>query len=83
MTHTTDQEVRLNAVYFAGTDLKTFPREIELEGTAVTFLNGLRYMVRRGAEAIRLFDMSTANGDVYRLRQEGDRWTLLGTRGAL
>jgi len=73
-----NQEVHVNAVYFAGPDLKTFPREIELEGRAITFLNGLRYLVQRGAEAVRLFDMSTAEGTTYRLRQEGERWLLLG-----
>lgn len=82
MTHTINREVNVNALYFSGQELRSFPREIELEGRAVTFLSGLRYLVRRGADAVRLFDMSTAEGDIYRLRQDGDRWTLLGTKGA-
>ena len=82
MTHSINQEVNVNAVYFSGTDLRTFPREIEYRGGSVTFLSGLRYLVQRGAEAIRLFDMSTAEGEVYRLRQDGNLWTLLGTKGA-
>jgi hypothetical protein len=82
MAHSINQEVNVSAVYFSGTDLRTFPREIEYGGGSVTFLNGLRYLVQRGAEAIRLFDMSTAEGEVYRLRQDGNLWTLLGTKGA-
>jgi len=63
--------------------MKTFPKQIEYSGEDVTFTNGLRYLVRKGSEAIRLFDMSTYDGLTYRLQQRGDTWTLLGTKGAL
>jgi hypothetical protein len=82
MTHVINQAVNVNAVYFTGSDLKTFPREIEYNGQAVTFANGLRYLVRRGQEALQLFDMHTADGLVYRLSRRGDSWTLLATKGA-
>jgi hypothetical protein len=64
--------------------MKTFPRQIEYSGQAITFASGLRYLVLRGTqEAVRLFDMSASDGLTYRLRQTGDSWMLLGTKGAL
>ncbi|HSX06084.1 MAG TPA: hypothetical protein VLF69_06490 [Candidatus Saccharimonadales bacterium] len=83
MTHTINTPVSVSSYYFAGREMKTFPRQIEYGGQAITFMNGLRYLVQRGAEAIRLFDMSGADGLTYRLQQTGDNWMLLGTRGAL
>ena len=56
MTQTINQEVTVNAIYFSGSDMKTFPREIEYDGRAVAFASGLRYLVRRGAEALQLWD---------------------------
>jgi hypothetical protein len=81
MTQTINQEVHVNAVYFAGSELKTFPREIEYNGQAVTFASGLRYLVRRGQEALQLFDMSGEDGYTYRLSRQGNSWTLLGLKG--
>jgi hypothetical protein len=83
MTHTINTPVNVNAYYFTGRDMKTFPRQIEYSGQDVTFASGLRYLVRRGAEAIRLFDMNGSDGLIYRLQQAGDTWTLLATKGAL
>ncbi|QQS18054.1 hypothetical protein IPL68_05415 [Candidatus Saccharibacteria bacterium] len=82
MTQTINQTVNVNAIYFSGSDMKTFPREIELEGRAVKFADGLRYLVQRGQEALQLFDMRSEDGLVYRLSRKGDSWTLLGTKGA-
>jgi hypothetical protein len=84
MTNVINQEVNVSAYYFAGREMKTFPKEIEYGGEAISFANGLRYLIQRGAEAVKLFDMSGADGLVYRLRQNDDSWTLVGTRlGAL
>lgn len=84
MTNAINQEVNVSAYYFAGQEMKTFPKQIEFSGEAITFMSGLRYLVQRGAEAVRLFDMSAGDGLTYRLQQQGDSWTLLGTRlGAL
>jgi predicted metal-dependent phosphoesterase TrpH len=82
MTHVINQEVQVNAFYFTGRDMRSFPRQIEYHGQAVTFASGLRYLVRRGAEAIRVFDMSADDGQTYRVRQDGDRWTLRAARTA-
>ena len=87
MTNVINQEVNVNAYYFAGQangkEMKTFPREIEFSGQEITFASGLRYLVRKGTEAVRVFDMSGVDGLVYRLLQQGDSWTLLATKGAL
>jgi len=83
MTHTINTPVNVSAYYFAGRDMKTFPRQIEYSGQAITLTSGLRYLVQRGAQAIKLFDMSGSDGLTYRLEQTGDTWTLLGTKGAL
>jgi len=82
MTNVINQEVSVNAFYFAGQGMKTFPREIEYGGQAISFASGLRYLVRKGSEAVRLFDMSGADGLTYRLQQTDAGWTLLGTKGA-
>lgn len=83
MTNTISTPVSVSAYYFAGREMKTFPREIEYSGQAITFMNGLRYLVQKGTEAVRLFDMSGNDGLTYRLQQNGDSWLLLGTKGAL
>lgn len=83
MTQVINAPVNVSAYYFAGKEMKTFPRSIEYSGEAITFASGLRYLVQRGAEAVRLFDMSGADGQTYRLQQTGDTWMLLGTKGAL
>lgn len=82
MTQVINAPVDVSAYYFAGKEMKTFPREIEYGGHAVTFRSGLRYLVRRGAQNLRLFDMSGADGLTYRLQQTDDSWMLLGTKGA-
>lgn len=82
MIQTINQEVSVNSIYFTGSDLKTFPREIEVGGQAIIFANGLRYLIQRGAIALQLFDMQGEDGRIYRLSRSGDRWTLVATRGA-
>jgi hypothetical protein len=77
-----NKEVNVNAFYFARHDknLKSFPKQIELEGTEYTFIeNGLRYLVRKGTELIQLFDMSDGN-NTYRLRYSSGHWTLVGMK---
>jgi hypothetical protein len=84
MTQVINAPVDVSAYYFAGREMKTFPRQIEYGGQEITFANGLRYLVQRGQqEAVRLFDMSGADGLTYRLKQTGDSWMLVGTKGSL
>ena len=79
MTHAINEQVDVNAFYFVGKDMKTFPRQMEYGGRAVTFADGLRLRLQRGGQSIYLFNMSGADGATYRLRQEGAEWTLVGT----
>jgi len=84
MDHTAsviNKEVHVNAFYFRQTkNFKTFPKQIELEGTQYTFLEtGLRYLVGKGQQLIELFDMSDGR-NTYRLRREAGRWTLVGVK---
>lgn len=82
MTQVINSEVHVNAFYFTGRDMRSFPRVIEYGGEAITFADGLRYLVRKGAEAIQLFDMKAENGQTYRLRQRGEQWLLLGLKSS-
>lgn len=78
MTQLIDEDVDVRAFYFVGKDLKTFPRQIEYGGRAITFADGLRVQLQRAGQLTCLFDMNGADGATYRLRQEGNRWTLVG-----
>lgn len=80
MTNIVNEPVNVSAFYFAGREMKTFPRSIEYQGRAVTFADGLRMLVQRGQQLVQIFDMNGADGSTYHLRQEGDQWTLIGTR---
>lgn len=80
MTQTINAPVNVNAYYFAGKEMKSFPKQIEYSGQAITFMSGLRYLVRRGSDAMQLFDMSGADGLTYRLQRTNDNWMLLGTK---
>lgn len=75
-----DQLVNVNAFYFAGgRQMRSFPRSIEFGTTHCTFKDGMQYLVRQGQHVVRLFDMSDGSL-IYRLRNENDTWTLVGTR---
>lgn len=79
-----NKEVEVNAFYFAqaaeNRQMRAFPKQIELDGSAVTFVeSGLQYLVRTGQQLVRLFDMNDG-ATTYRLRNEGARWTLVGMK---
>jgi len=80
MNTISNAEIDVNAFYFAGKDMKSFPRRISFGNQAVTFADGLRVAVQRGSELTYLFDMLATDGGTYRLRQQGNQWTLLGAR---
>jgi len=83
MTTIINEEVNVNAFYFAGKEMKVFPRQIEWEGRPVTFAEaGLRMLVRKGSQLVQLFDM-TDGATTYRLKHEGSHWTLIGTRAGV
>lgn len=75
-------EVTVSAYYFAGSTSRAFPRAIEYQGRAVTFVEGLRYLIGQGQASTQLYDMQADDASVYRLQRSGNQWMLLGTKGA-
>ncbi|HEU4966943.1 MAG TPA: hypothetical protein VFT53_05735 [Candidatus Saccharimonadales bacterium] len=78
MAQLINETIDINAFYFtSGKELKSFPRQMEYGGEAVTFTNGLCCRIERAGRSCRFFDMSGADGLSYRLREEGNQWTLV------
>lgn len=76
-----NETVNVNSFYFATSfgQIKTFPKQIEHNGQNLTFKDGLQYLVKKGEQAVKLFDMEDGQ-QTYRLRYENNIWTLVGTR---
>lgn len=75
-----NQTVSVNAYYFQnGRGLRSFPKQIEWDNMRYTFNDGLQYVIGKGPQAIKLFDMTDGH-TTYRLRLQGGTWTLVGTR---
>lgn len=74
-------EITVSAYYFAGRAMRAFPRAIEYQGRAVTFVEGLRYLVGQGQSTAQLYDMQADDARTYRLRRSNGQWTLIGTTG--
>lgn len=75
-----NQEINVTSFYFNAS--RCFPRQIELEGKRLSFLeNGLRCLVQKGQELVEIFNM-TDGSKLYRLSFEpGNRtWKLLSSR---
>lgn len=84
MTQVINTCVSIQAYYFAGERMRSFPKAIEYNGRAVTFMSGLRYDIRRGKSRIHLYDMEAEEGRAtYRLERNGNQWTLLSRKGDL
>lgn len=73
-----NEEIEVNSYYF-GRGMKSFPRAITFGNRRYTFQDGLQYLIGQGPKALRLFDM-TDGTTTYRLKNEDDQWTLVGTR---
>ena len=81
----TEKEIQITSVYFRNNQsqkrFESYPKRMVYEGREYTFVEtGMRYLVRKGQELIRLFDVS--DGAVqYRLRLDGhNHWTLVGMK---
>lgn len=75
-----NQIINVTSFYFAnGRNFKSYPRQIEFGTTRTTFVDGIQYIVKQGEKAVKLFDMTDGH-TTYRLRNENDSWTLVGTR---
>lgn len=82
MTQFINKPVEVNSFFFSnGVQFKSFPKEITVDQTRYTFQDGLQYLVQRGQDVIRLFDM-TDGAQTYRLRQHQGVWTLVSLQGA-
>lgn len=75
-----NETITVNAFYFAHSlgQMKTFPRQVELQNKQINFTDGLQYLVQKGGHVVRLFDMNDGQ-QTYRLRYEDDVWTLVGS----
>lgn len=79
-----NKEVEITSVYFRnkqGKQLETYPRRMVYDDREYNFLeDSLRYLVQRGQQLIRLFDVSDGQAQ-YRLRvDEANHWTLVGIK---
>src|SRR5262249_54461550 len=81
------QPVDITSVYFrknpTNQRLESYPRRMVYGGREYTFVrDGLRYLVQKGQELIRLFDVTNGQTN-YRLRvDEADHWTLVNMKAA-
>lgn len=84
ITRFDEQEIQITSVYFK-TDpsrqrLESYPRRMVYGGREYTFTDSMRYLVQKGQDLIRLFDV-TDGQTRYRLRvDKDDRWTLVGMK---
>lgn len=80
MNRTTINEgVNITSLSFRSTrDFTTYPRRMEYRGQAYTFLNGLQYLIKKGSDVTRIFDMSDGSAN-YRLKCDDAQssWTLV------
>ena len=79
-------EVQITAVTFrANPDdqrLESYPRRMVYDGREYTFIElGMRYLVQKGQQFIKLFDVSDGQNS-FRLRCEGEQWTLVKMQAA-
>jgi len=84
----TEQEIEITGVYFrndvAKQRLESYPRRMVYEGREYNFLeDGLRYLVQKGQQLVKLFDVSDGQTQ-YRLRLDGENhWTLVGMKATI
>jgi hypothetical protein len=74
------EDITITGLYFQNKrGLKAFPRRMEYHGDTYTFRDGLQYLVRKGQEVTRIFDMTDGEAQ-YRLQSDAEQnnWTLLG-----
>lgn len=60
--------------------LESYPKRMVYDGREYTFIEtGMRYLVHKGQEIIRLFDVSDGINS-FRLRNAGSNWTMVQMR---
>lgn len=83
ITDTTTPEIEITSLYFRNRGdkqrLESYPKRMIYDGREYNFIEtGMQYLVRKGQQLVKLFDVSDGN-TTYRLRLENDCWTLVGT----
>jgi len=84
----TTRDIEITSVYFRGSPgdkrFESYPKRMVYEGQEYTFLeSGMRYLVRKGQELIRLFDVSDGQ-TLFRLRlDQQNRWTLVNMKAGV
>lgn len=62
--------------------LESYPKRMVWGDREYNFVDmSMQYLVKRGKQLIKLFDVSDGN-TLYRIRLEEDHWTLVGTSSA-
>lgn len=79
-----ETEIQITSVQFRSNPSKrrfeSFPKRMVMDGREYTFVDGMRYLVKKGQEFIKLFDMTDGERQ-YRLRLDGsNHWTLVGMK---
>lgn len=80
-----NKDVEITSVYFRGgrdrERFEAYPKRMLLDGREYTFLEGgWRYLVQKGQDLVKLFDVSDGQTD-FRLRLDHDNhWTLIGMK---
>jgi hypothetical protein len=82
-----ETEIQITSVQFRNNPTKkrfeSYPKRMVMDGREYTFVDGMRYLVQKGHELIKLFDMSDGENQ-YRLRvDEANHWTLVGMKAAV
>ncbi len=80
MTRTAiNENVNITALAFRNNrDFATQPKRMEYRGSTYTFMSGLQYLIKKGDQIMRIFDMTDGN-TTYRLRSDDAQcnWTLV------
>ena len=80
MTRTAiNENVNITALAFRNNrDFATLPKRMEYRGSTYTFMGGLQFLIKKGDQIMRIFDMTDGN-TTYRLRSDDAQcnWTLV------
>lgn len=84
----TNTDIQITSVYFRGAPgsqrLESYPKRMVMGGREYNFAeSGIRYLIQKGQELVRLFDMNDGQTQ-FRLRQDGDNhWSLVTMKAVL
>ena len=86
MTTSVNQTIEITSWGFSrrprAAQLESFPKRMLWDDREYTFAEiGMHFLVKKGQDLIRLFDVSDGETD-YRLKCNGDQWTLVSMKAA-